>query len=89
MSVNSTMTTRRRVPTDAVLSLINLPVVLRPNQKNRIFDKRCPDIDYHEHVCGITGYDLRPCCQVGYKRCFFHRSYVMQMVRKREMEGKS
>ncbi len=83
----STPIAHRRVPADAVLSMINMPVSIRPNQKNRMFDKRCPDVDHHDHVCGITGYHLRPCCQVGYRRCFFHRSYMAQMARKREMEG--
>ena len=80
----SATTTRRRIPTDAVMNFHSLPVSLRSHRR---FDQRCPDTDYHDLVCGITGYETRPCCQVGYKGCFFHRSYVMQMIRKREMEG--
>lgn len=83
----SDIVTHRRVPADAVLSLLYMPVTLRPNQKHRVFDKRCPDIDYHDRCCGITGYHLRTCCQAGYRGCFFHRSYLAQQVRKREMEA--
>ena len=83
----SSVNNLRRVPVDAVLSLLNMPVTLRSNQKDRLFDTRCPHLDYHDRCCGVTGGEFRALCTRGYKRCFFHRSHTAQQVRKREMEG--